>query len=105
MASHLPPAFLTSIQSYENYPENLTHQTTYHGVLRTYKSHLDDKEKAIFTSKAFDINVPFRDLIGPGLGEMQSKGQCCPAYRAQVLKNVKYRTTMNSRNDLAAHGS
>lgn len=68
MALQLPLPFVTSIKAFASYPENLIFQTTYHRVLKAYKSQIDEKERTIFTTKDANINVPFRDLIGPGLG-------------------------------------
>ena len=68
MALQLPLPFITSIKAFESYPENLLYQTAYHGVLKAYKSQIDDKARTLFTTKDADINVPFRDLINPGLG-------------------------------------
>ena len=68
MALQLPLPFVTSIKAFASYPENLIFQTTYHRVLKAYKSQIDEKERTLFTTKDANINVPFRDLIGPGLG-------------------------------------
>ena len=69
MNSQLPLTFATSVEDFERYPENLVNRTTYPGALKAHKTQLDAIERRLFTTKAVDINVPFRDSIGtcPGL--------------------------------------
>ena len=70
--SQPPEDFAASINDFEFYPENLIHRTTYVGALKAYKTQLDIIEKKLFTQKARDINVPFRDLIGSGPSKLIS---------------------------------
>lgn len=65
--SQAPGDFAASINDFESYPENLIYRTTYVGALKAHKTQLDTIEKKLFTQKACDINVPFRDLIGSGM--------------------------------------
>ena len=68
MALQLPQVFLSSINNFGSYPENLIHRTSYHSVLRAFKAQLDDKHKTPFARKDADVNVPFRDLLDDGSG-------------------------------------
>ena len=68
MTQLLPPAFTDAIRSFESYPENLIYRTTYPGVLRTFRTRLDEIQKTLFVTKDADVNVPFRDLLESGLG-------------------------------------
>lgn len=74
MTSQLPSWFSSSIRELGSYPENLVHKSTYPGVLRTYKTQLDDIEKKVFVTRDADVNVPFRDLISTGPGHSFSSG-------------------------------
>lgn len=59
-------AFAASIRESNSYPENVVRRTTYLDALKTYKIQLDDIAKKLFVTRDKDVNVPFRDLIGPG---------------------------------------
>ena len=54
--------FSKSYKEFATYPENLVHKSTYIGGLRNYRTHLDEVQSTLFTSKDENINVPFRDL-------------------------------------------
>ena len=70
--SQPPEDFAASIRDFESYPENLIHRSTYVGALKAYKTQLDIIEKKLFTQKAPDIIVPFRDLKGSGPSMLMS---------------------------------
>lgn len=67
----LPAFFSTSYTDFVCYPENLVHKSTYAGGLRNYRLQLDELQSKLFTTKAANINVPFRDLQLSGNGTMR----------------------------------
>lgn len=106
MVLQLPSTFVKSIEDFALYPENLVHQTTYHSVLKAYKSQLDDKEKTIFTNKDLNINVPFRDLINSSIGTSIDVPRqfCHQTHPFQVSRRSKYKMIASSKNASETHG-
>ena len=103
MNSQLPQSFVSSVANFMSYPENLVHKTTYPAALRAERSRLDDIERKLFTTKAADINVPFRDLIvsGPSISPFASLES--HAELVQHLTSAKSMMMASSRTGWATH--
>lgn len=73
VSPQLSKPFEHSYRSFESYPRNLVHQTSYLGILEAYKSRLDNASSKLFTDDDAEILVPFRDLLPNEHGNVVSK--------------------------------
>jgi hypothetical protein len=69
----LSDSFRRSYESFESYPRNLVHQTSYLGVIKAYRSRLDIAAPKLLTADDAEVYVPFRDLLPNNQGKFFSR--------------------------------
>ena len=58
----VPSEFERSYKNFEEYPQNLVHQTSYPAAIEACAARLDNAAPLLFTNNDENIDVPFRDV-------------------------------------------